>query len=41
MQILSKDTVKWIENETMEEYINNIDKWIDYAKQLKRESYDN
>lgn len=34
MQILIKDTVKWLENQTMEEYTNNIDKWVKYTKEL-------
>ena len=34
MQIITDYTVNWLENLTMQEYINNIDKWVQYAKTL-------
>ena len=34
MQIIKKNDVVWIQNETMETYLNYIDKWIEYTKQL-------
>ena len=36
MQIVTKDTCKWIENLTMKEYISNLDKWVKYTKQLNK-----
>ena len=37
MQILTQDTVKWLDNLPMEEYINNIDKWILYIKEVEKQ----
>lgn len=34
MQIITKNDVVWLQNETMETYIKSIDKWIEYTKQL-------
>ena len=34
MQIINSLNVIWIENKSFEEYIQNIDKWIAYAKHL-------
>ncbi len=36
MQILTQDTVKWLDNLPMEEYIKNIDKWILYIKEIEK-----
>ena len=35
MQILERNNVIWIKNETMETYLKNIDKWIEYIKDTK------
>ena len=37
MQVVTKDTVKWLENLSMEEYIDNIDKWILYIKETEKQ----
>lgn len=34
MQIVTKDLPIWLENLTMDEYTNNIDKWVEYTKEL-------
>ena len=34
MQIVTESLPIWLENLTIEEYINNIDKWIEYAKRF-------
>ena len=33
MQIVTKDVPIWLENLAMEEYINNVEKWVKYTKQ--------
>ena len=34
MQIVTKNLPIWLENLTMDEYTNNIDKWVEYTKEL-------
>ena len=36
MQILTNNTVIWLENITLDKAIKNIDKWIEYLKYLKK-----
>lgn len=42
MQILTKDFVSWLKNETMEIYLSNIKQWIEYIKEVEaeRKKYD-
>lgn len=35
MQIITKDNVIWLENEPIEVYLKNIEKWINYIKEVK------
>lgn len=35
MQILTEDSVVWIENKTLAEYVENIDKWISYIDAIE------
>lgn len=37
MQILTKDFVSWLKNETMEIYLSNIKQWIEYIKEVEAE----
>lgn len=42
MQILTKDFVSWLKNETMEIYLSNIKQWVEYIKEVEaeRKKYD-
>lgn len=35
MQIITKDNVIWLENEPIEVYLENIERWIEYIKEVK------
>lgn len=35
MQIITKDNVVWLENESIEIYLENIDRWVEYIKEVK------
>lgn len=35
MQIITKDNVIWLENEPIEVYLENIERWVEYIKEVK------